>query len=135
MQLRLIEFAEYAALLQDGRLVMAGISNALNTPKKPEPGQRLALGPLYLVAVTTCSIGEGTDHHATIRIVDEDEQLVVPEINLGRLNYILNAKGQPMRNQAIVALTGMPLPATGDIVFQFLVDGNKLGEATLYLNA
>lgn len=135
MHLKFLHFAEYAAVTQENKLIVAGLVDNFNLSRAAgaPPGSVLGpLPPVYLVAVVECSIGEGTVHTAKLKIVDDDAKDVA-ELDLGQWNFFVNQYGRPMRFQAVIHLNGIVLPRPGDYPFKLLVDGQEVGETPLYV--
>lgn len=142
MKLKLLQFAEYAAVTQGSKLIIAGTVDQVEARRAPlvpgaavEPLQRIPLPPLYLVAIIEASIAEGTAHQAALRILDQDERPVADPIELGQWAFVVNPHGRPMRFQAIVHLANVAVPpGTGDYQFWLEIDGKPIGEpAMLYV--
>jgi hypothetical protein len=142
MLLKLLAFAEYAAVTQENKLIVAGIVDQVEVRRRPgAPAQpdgaivALPLPPLYLVAILEASISEGTVHQAALRLLDQDHQPLADPVQLGQWTFIVNPFGRPMRFQAVVHLGGVAVPpGTSDYEFQLLIDGEPIGEpAMLYV--
>ena len=137
MQLRFLEFAEYAAFTEDKKVIMSGIFNTIEASQNPlmPPGSQefLILPASFLVWMVDASIGEGLTHSIKLRIRDDDGDLVL-ETDLGQMVFFLNPQGRPMRFQGRLVTGGLPLPGPGEYVFELIASGNKLGETTLYVD-
>lgn len=137
MDIRLLEFADYATFTDDRKLIISGIFNRINVRRKPDVAPDAPLTFMmptgFLCWVVESSIGDGLKHQVTVRVVSEDGDEVLRS-DLGEMNFIMDKAGRPMRFQGRLMVGGLPLPGTGDFVFELLVDGSKLGETTLYVD-
>jgi hypothetical protein len=138
MKIRVLEFAEYASFTDDKKLIMGGIFNRMGIARKPNaiPGASTAV-PIamqgFLVWVIEASIGDGLKHKVALRIRDDDGNIVLNS-QLGDMVFHLDQHGRPMRFQGRLQLTGLPLPGPGEYEFELHVNGNKVGETSLYVD-
>jgi hypothetical protein len=53
-----------------------------------------------MVWVIQASLQHGLQHQAGLRVLNDDGKTVLSVDNLGAIEFVLNAQGRPMRNQA-----------------------------------
>lgn len=146
MDIRLLEFAEYCSITDDGRLVVGGIFTGFKGQLVPvSPGQTLPpaflsgkpilpMPPVWLVWIVEISLAEGLSHAAGLRVRNGSGVLILDMPDIGSATLSLNKAGQPMRMQGRVAIGGTPLPGPDDYVFELLIDGHPVGTVTLYVD-
>lgn len=137
MNLRLLVFAEYAAIGQDGKLVIAGITDGLMVnrgPNVPTDGpSRILVPKTYLVAIIEASLADGLTHALALRLIDGNGQALPELVEIGQHNFTINKFGRPMQLRLVVEMNGLQLPGPDDYVFQLVVDGEEVGEAPYYV--
>lgn len=136
IKLKAMLIAQYAVVTQPGLLDVGGVFENFDVRRKPGTDSfdtRLVLPPFFLVAITTCSLSLGTEHRALLRVVNDDGHKVSDDLDLGTWKYIINKHGRPMVHSAVIQIQGIPLPRPGDYVFELHVDGQRVGETSLYV--
>lgn len=138
MKLDLLVFAEYAAVTQENKLVIAGTFNTIGISRVAESQEgrnpTLILPRVYLVAAISASLSEGLRHTAEIRVIDSDHKPVWEPISLGEWNFAINPNGRPMRFQAVIAIPGVPLPGAGEFTFELRISNTPVGSVELYVD-
>ncbi|MEX2153047.1 MAG: hypothetical protein WD825_06880 [Gemmatimonadaceae bacterium] len=140
MKITLITLAQYAAIAEGNKLVIAGTIDQLEvqrvgggpiTEKMP-----IGLPPFFIAVSAHCSIAEGTEHVMQLMIRDQDGNPVLPEpIALGTWTLRINKYGRPMRHNQVIAVNGLALPGPGDYTFELQDNGQPTegGETPLYI--
>jgi hypothetical protein len=137
MQLRILVFAEFAAVTSDGKLVIAGVIDGAEIRSFPgapprNPTDPFPLPRMALVAKLVASIAEGLTHSIAMRVRHEDGAELGP-FSFGDFSFKVNPVGRPMEHQLIVTIPGMTVPVAGDYEFELLVDGEPLGSTPFYV--
>ena len=136
MDITLFTLAQYAALADGNKLVIAGTVNQIEVsrhPGAPHPDTTtIVLPPLALAMIARCSIAEGTVHKPSLRVVNEDEEPIAEDVPM-TWNFIVNKHGRPMMMNQVVNLQGLAVPRPGDYRFQVVVNDKVIGEADFYV--
>lgn len=125
MELRFAHLADYAAADSSGKVTLVGIFDLVWDRMDVRP---VPFPPCYLVASFAASLAEGSSHQLEIRLVDDDEETVLPALNAD-LHFGASGPGNPLRAQVIMGFGPgtLRVPQPGDYAFTFLVDGVPRG--------
>ena len=132
--------AEYASIMADNRLIIAGTLDNLNVavPRDAPPDALdwITVPLAYLVAVTEASIADGLTHHLRLRVLNGNGEPITEPI-VFVVSYSLNPYGRPLRHNTVIRLAATVFPGPDDYVFELSVEGQPgvLGDCTLSVTA
>ncbi|MBA4370390.1 MAG: hypothetical protein C0418_02290 [Coriobacteriaceae bacterium] len=125
MEIKLAVLADYAAITDQGKLVLGGVFDTLILSRLP------GVHPQMAVAVRmSASTGEGTKHALTLRLVDPEGADVVPPIE-GALEFRSAGTLPGAGAQVVLHLNQIEFRAEGAYRFEILVDGHPIGSIDL----
>ena len=122
MNLRFALLADYAAVIEGGKLLVAGEFDRVVAPSLPATAP-----PFYLVARFDAQVSEGTEHRLRIHLVDADGHEVAPPAAEVPFPFGALGPGRPLRGQVIVQINGAKFPKYGAYEFHLNVDGRNEG--------
>ena len=137
MELKLFVTAEYAATTRDNRLVIAGIFDWFPVTRPRGMSQAaagtLVLPAFYLALRVHASLIDGTVHEAAIRVVDGSGQIVMPLAPVAQLHFGIRPQARPTVAEGVVRVPTFMVPGPGEYSFELWINGQRLGETTLYV--
>ncbi len=126
MHVQLAVLADAANLSQEGKLNITGVFDRINAPVVP------VLYPLMVfVARVRISAGDGSEVKLRFRIVDEEGNLVAPEVAI-RADVGTQGDGEMANLPLILPIVGAVFKEFGTYSFELWTDGGiRLAEVPL----
>lgn len=117
MRLKFALLADYAAMMEHGKLLLVGEFENVWSPVVP-----FQRGPFYLVGRFEAHVSEGTEHTLRIGMYDADGKEVAILLPDAPLRFTPGGPGLPLRAQFIAQLAPQ-FPAYGEYGLHITVDG------------
>jgi len=127
LQAVLAVLADYAATTDDGKLLIAGVFETINTPALP------AVHPMMALALRIAAApGEAGNHRLTLKLVDPAGEEVIPaldgEISLGEMHPVEGG-----RAQIILNMPGVKFASAGKHRIDVILDGQLKHSLDLFV--
>lgn len=133
---RVFLLAEYVVNARN-RLTIAGTYDSINVTRPqgipPEAVINVPLRPSYIVAQLEARLSDGLEHTVSLRICNDDNQLIQDDSPPQRVVFPLNKHGRPMKFTVIFNVLGLTFPHPGDYYFSLLVDDSSVAELPMYV--
>jgi hypothetical protein len=115
--------ADYASEGANGKMIVVGIFERVFMQHEGP----IQLPICHLAAKLEASLIDGADHRLEVRVVDGNQDPVLPQHAEMPLRFGTAGPGYPLAAQIILQLVGLQLPGSGDWSFELRVDGNVVG--------
>lgn len=127
MDIVLAALADYAAVTDHGKLVIAGVFDAIRVPQIP------ARHPMMALAMRIhAEPGEGATHDVTVRLVDPDGAEVLPELKAS-VQFKEHGPGEGGDVQIVMHAPGVVFKKLGPHAFDVFIDGSHLTSLSLWV--
>ncbi len=123
----LAALADYAAVTDHGKLVIAGVFDAIRVSQVPIRHPMMALAMRI-----HADPGEGSTHQVTVRLVDPDGQEVLPELKAD-VQFKEHGPGEGGDVQIVMHAPGVVFKQLGPHAFDVFIDGVHVQSLSLWI--
>jgi hypothetical protein len=117
VNIELAALADYAAVTADGKLVVAGVFDALLVPALP-----VSHPMMYLALRISGDASETGRHELEIRLVDPDGKPVIPSLRGGLELPTVATGGAKVSAQLVMGMGNVSFGSQGPHAFDILID-------------
>jgi hypothetical protein len=130
VNIELAVLADYAAIMHDNKLVIAGIFDSLNVAAVPA-----SIPMMYLALRVSGDASDQGAHELELRLVDPDGRALIPSLRGGIELPQPPADGAPSWAQLVMGMANVVFSSLGPHAFDILIDGRYEMSVTVFVRS